>query len=233
MEALCENCKRRMHTNPLRVLDCKEPGCKALTENAPAISEHLCAACDDHFTAVRARLDERGQAYVINRRLVRGLDYYTRATFEVVSKTIGAQGSVAGGGRYDGLVADLGGPDISGTGFACGMERLALMMIENMGEGLLRRPDFYIAVLSPQASGPALGVAQTLREAGLFGEMAFAAKSLKSQMRQASRQKSRFCLLLGESELANNSVVIKNMDTSEQASHPLDSLQAWAAGVKG
>ena len=232
-EALCENCRGRVHTNPLRVLDCKVPTCKSLTQNAPQILEHVCPDCDAHFAAVRAALDARGQAYVINPRLVRGLDYYSRTTFEVISTGIGAQGAVAGGGRYDGLIADLGGPDVPGIGFACGMERLALLMGEKMGEEFLRRPDFYIAVLSPEASGPALSVAQTLRESGLAGEMSFTAKSLKSQMRQASRQRSRFCLLLGETELTEKNVVIKDMDSGDQIHCPLDGLQAWAAGVKG
>ena len=230
-DKLCENCQRRMHTNPLRVLDCKVPTCKALTENAPAITDHVCGDCAQHFAAVRGMLDERGQAYIINPRLVRGLDYYSRTTFEVITDSIGAQGTVAGGGRYDGLVGELGGPDVSGIGFGCGMERLALLMDNATRDALTRRPDFFIAVLDQKASGPALSAAQTLREAGLAGEMSFTVKSLKSQMRQASRINSRYCLLIGENELAEGGVVIKNMDDGSQESVRKDALGAWAATV--
>ena len=228
-EKLCENCRRRMGTNPLRLLDCKEPGCKALTEHAPTIGESVCEPCREHFTTVKSLLDAENVPYILNSRLVRGLDYYMRTTFEVVSTSIGAQGSVAGGGRYDGLVSQLGGPDVPGIGFACGMERLALMLQEK--EQPVQRPDFYIACLAPEAPAVAVRLAQRLRECGLGGELSFAAKSLKSQLRLASKNAARFCLLLGETELQENSATIKNMDTSEQVTVAFDALADWAKNL--
>lgn len=212
----CENCQRRIETNPLRVLDCKVPACKEATKDAPAILEHLCSPCKEHFAVVVAVLDERKVPYFLNNRLVRGLDYYSRTTFEVVSSSIGAQGSVAGGGRYDGLVKQLGGPDVPGIGFAMGMERLALMLEEAKPREFVERPDFFVAVLDSVGRAAGLGVAQTLRGAGFSGQVAFEAKSLKSQMRQASKMNARYCLILGTDELRDGKIVIKNMDSGEQ-----------------
>ncbi len=227
-ETLCEDCRRRLSTNPMRVLDCKVPGCKAQTENAPRIRDHVCKDCDEHFVAVLRILEQRQVPHVLNPRLVRGLDYYMRTTFEVVSTSIGAQGSVAGGGRYDGLVQQLGGPDVPGIGFACGMERLALMLGEKQTAHALQKPDFYIAVLDAGATDTALLAAQTLRETGLSGEVSFSERSLKSQMRQASKSEAAYCLMIGEAELADRTVVVKNMESGEQVSIPLASIGDWA-----
>jgi histidyl-tRNA synthetase len=227
-DTLCEDCRRRMQSNPMRVLDCKVPSCQEQTQNAPRIRDHVCPDCSTHFDAVLGILDKRHMPYTLNPRLVRGLDYYTRTTFEVVSTSIGAQGSVAGGGRYDGLVAQLGGQDVPGIGFACGMERLALMLSDKITDDDLPRPDFYFAVLDPNAADSALLAAQTLREGGLTGEMAFGGKSLKSQLRQASRLKAEYCMIMGESELAREEVIVKRMDTGEQVVIPLLTLADWA-----
>ncbi len=215
--ALCEDCRRRMVTNPLRVLDCKVPSCKEHTADAPRILEHNCPDCAAHFETVRRLLDAEKVPYVINHRLVRGLDYYTRTTFEVVSDAIGAQGTVAGGGRYDGLVAQLGGGNVPGFGFACGMERLAMLLPEHEPV----RPEFYVVVLTESARETAYSLTQTLRDAGFRGEMSFTPRSVKSAMRQAGRSRARFCLLIGEDELVARSVMIKNMDSGEQALVPL------------
>ncbi|MDL2272307.1 histidine--tRNA ligase [Desulfovibrio sp. OttesenSCG-928-I05] len=223
-EQLCEDCKRRMTTNPLRVLDCKVPGCKAATENAPTILEHNCPDCQAHFAVVRGILDASKVPYEINPRLVRGLDYYNRTTFEAVSHSIGAQGSIAGGGRYDGLVADLGGPDVPGVGYAAGMERLALALAAEENWRLEEQTDFYIAVLDESAMQQGLLLAQTLREAGRRGEVAFAAKSLKSQMRQASKIGARKCLLLGGNEMAMKVVAVKDMESGDQVSAPMANI---------
>ncbi|MDL2279773.1 histidine--tRNA ligase [Desulfovibrio sp. OttesenSCG-928-G11] len=227
-ETLCADCRRRLESNPLRVLDCKTEGCREQTEKAPRIGDHVCADCGDHFASVLSLLDKSALPYVINPRLVRGLDYYTRTTFEVVSSSIGAQGSVAGGGRYDGLVSQLGGPDVPGIGFACGMERLALMIGENMTEKALKRPDFYLAVPEAGAANTALLAAQVLREAGLAGEMSFGGGSLKALLRLASRNNAEYCLIMGASELAEEAVTVKHMDSGDQASIPLVSLADWA-----
>ncbi|MCC8194196.1 MAG: histidine--tRNA ligase [Deltaproteobacteria bacterium] len=223
-EDLCEDCRRRKDTNPLRVLDCKVPSCKAVTEDAPRILDYNCPACRDHFRAVLDVLEKSGMPYTINHRLVRGLDYYNRTTFEVVTETIGAQGTVAGGGRYDGLVRQLGGPDVPGVGFAAGMERLALMVDQAGGVPGITPPDFYLAVLDEAALTDAVVIAQRLREAGKRGEVSFAAKSLKSQMRQASKTGARKCLLLGGNELAANAIAVKDMESGDQETVPLEAL---------
>lgn len=209
---LCEDCMRRKLTNPLRVLDCKVPGCKELTKSAPKISDSLCSSCKDHFATVVGLLDKGRLAYTLNPRLVRGLDYYVRTTFEVTSGKIGAQSAVAGGGRYDGLVKTLGGPDLPGIGFACGMERLALLM----GEKIAQAPDFFLAVLGDKALGAGLLLSQDLRASGLCGECALSAKSAKSQMRQAGKSGARFCLILGDAELEAGTVVVKDLASGTQ-----------------
>lgn len=224
---LCEDCTRRKDTNPLRVLDCKVPSCKELVKDAPSITESLCPACADHFTAVKDVLDSAGLPYHLNDRLVRGLDYYQRTTFEVSSGDIGAQTAVAGGGRYDGLIKQLGGPDLPGIGFACGMERLALLY----GEPQVPAPDFYLAVLDSNALNTALLLAQRLRERGFAGEVSFEAKSVKSQLRQANKLGVKTCLLLGQDEMAGGQIVVKDMATGTQQTIGQDDLEQ-ALGFK-
>ncbi len=216
--ALCEDCRRRMVTNPLRVLDCKVPTCKEHTAAAPKILDHNCPDCAAHFDTVRRLLDAEKVPYVINHRLVRGLDYYTRTSYEIESDEICAQGTVAGGGRYDGLVAQLGGPNVPGFGFACGMERLALLLPDSEEDREAARSDFYVVVLADAARDSAYALTQALRDAGFRGEMGFAVRSVKSAMRQAGKSGARFCLLIGEDELAARTVMLKNMDSGEQAS---------------
>lgn len=204
----CEDCRRRMETNPLRVLDCKVPTCRELVKDAPVITDHLCPECEKHFADVRAILDGAGAAYELNPRLVRGLDYYVRTCFEVSSTDIGAQTAVAGGGRYDGLVKNLGGADCPGTGFACGMERLALLL----GQAELPRPDFYLAVVDDAAANEAMLFAQQLRDKGLSGEVSYGSGSMKSRMRQANKSGAKVCLILGGQEMADGTVTVKFMD---------------------
>ena len=218
-DKLCPDCKRRMETNPLRVLDCKVPTCKELTANAPVILENECPDCKAHFEAVLRHLDAEGVPYQINHRLVRGLDYYTRTTWEVVSNEIGSQGSVAGGGRYDGLVEQLGGPAVPGIGFACGMERLGLLLEGREMPEI--RPDFYVAVLDDSCRDAAFGLAQDLRRAGLAGTMGYESRSMKATMRQAGKSNARFTLIIGGNELASGTVIIKNMESGEQREVPM------------
>jgi histidyl-tRNA synthetase len=215
-DRLCEDCRRRMDTNPLRVLDCKVPGCKALVADAPAIADHLCQGCKDHFAAVLGLIDKAGLAYTLNPRLVRGLDYYQRTTFEVTSGAIGAQTAVAGGGRYDGLVQLLGGPDAPGVGFACGMERLALLMDKEEAP----RPDFYLAVTDTREGSAAVDtailLAHKLRRRGLSGDCDYQAGSMKSRMRAAGRSRARKCYIIGPEEFDAGQVAIKDMDEGGQ-----------------
>lgn len=215
---LCEDCTRRKTTNPMRLLDCKVPGCKEATQGAPTILASNCEACSTHFVAVRSLLDAQGVRYEINDRLVRGLDYYVRTTFEVTSDAIGSQSAVAGGGRYDGLLAQLGGPKKPGVGFACGMERLALLL-----EGAVtpQAPDFHVAVLDETCLADGLHVAQTLRRRSLRGEVAYTASSMKSQMRAADKSGAAVCYIIGETERAAGTIQIKDMATGEQRGEPL------------
>jgi len=222
-EQLCEDCMRRKLTNPLRVLDCKVPQCKEFTADAPKITDHLCPECAAHFATVTGMLDAAGLRYTLNPRLVRGLDYYVRTTFEIVSGDIGSQSSVAGGGRYDGLVSSIGGPDVPGVGFACGMERLALL-IDKVNEPA---PDFYLAVLDASGLDQGLLLAQDLRRAGFSGEAPYAPRSVKSQMRAADKSGARFCLVLGTDELAAGTVVVKNMTAGGQETVSQDMLVAY------
>ena len=206
-EHFCEDCQRRMETNPLRVLDCKVPDCKELVADAPNITDHLCDECEAHFSDVKVILDGAGVGYELNPRLVRGLDYYVRTCFEVASYDIGSQTAVAGGGRYDGLIRNLGGPDCSATGFACGMERLALLLDQLEYDA----PDFYLAVVDGDAANEAMLFAQKLRDKGLKGDVSFSGGSMKSRMRAANKSGAKTCLIMGGDELANSTVTVKDM----------------------
>lgn len=211
-DKFCEDCQRRMETNPLRVLDCKVPACKELVQDAPNIVDHLCDDCETHFSDVKAILDGAGVNYELNPRLVRGLDYYVRTCFEVASYDIGSQTAVAGGGRYDGLIKSVGGPDCPGTGFACGMERLALLLDQLEAQ----KPDFYLAVVDDAAGNDAMLFAQKLREKGLVGEVSYGGGSMKSRMRAANKTGAKVCLIMGGDELANETITVKYMEDDRE-----------------
>lgn len=223
--SFCEDCQRRMETNPLRVLDCKVPACKELVADAPAITDNLCGECETHFSDVRAILDGAGVSYELKPRLVRGLDYYVRTCFEVASYDIGSQTAVAGGGRYDGLIKNLGGPDCPGTGFACGMERLALLLDQLEAP----QPDFYLAVVDDEAKNTAMLFAQQLRDKGMTGEVSYAGGSMKSRMRAANKSGAKVCLIMGGAELADNTVTVKYME-SDREQETLD-REAYLASI--
>ncbi|MBQ9406441.1 MAG: histidine--tRNA ligase [Desulfovibrio sp.] len=211
-EALCEDCARRLASNPLRVLDCKQEGCRQITEKAPRLLDYNCPSCRTHFDKVLHLLEGHGMHPVLNHKLVRGLDYYCRTTFEVVSGNIGAQTAVAGGGRYDGLLRSLGGPDVPGIGFACGMERLSLLM----GETPARHKLFCLLAMDEESRQQGWHLTQNLRLAGLAGEMLYAESGFKSLMRQAGKSGARYCLIIGPDESKQGKVVIKNMANGSQ-----------------
>ena len=221
---LCEDCIRRSKTNPLRVLDCKVPACNEAVKNAPNVRDHLCGDCRTDYERAKELLDAAGATYVENDRLVRGLDYYVGLTFEVTSHDIGAQTAVAGGGRYDGLIRDLGGKDEPATGFAIGMERLAMLLPEIKP----RATDFYVALLDDAGMDIAVKLSQELRERGLAGEMDFTSGSMKSRLRAANKKNAAFCLLIGKDEIESGNVTIKDLATGEQWSadfeHAADTL---------
>jgi histidyl-tRNA synthetase len=189
---------------------------------APSVLEHLCAACEDHFTQVKRYLTELDLSFAVNDRMVRGLDYYTKTTFEMITSSLGAQNAVAAGGRYDGLVAELGGPPMAGIGFAMGVERLVLMK----GETPLpaARPQLFLAAMGEEASRRAFLLMSALQRRGIHAEMEYAGKSLKAQMRRAGKLQARFVLILGEEELARQVAPLRDMDAGTQQELPLEGL---------
>ncbi len=223
LSALCADCQRRYTSNPLRVLDCKVPGCKEATIEAPAMLDNLCIGCDTHFNQVKEHLDELSVDYTVNPRMVRGLDYYTRTTFEMVTSSLGAQNAVAAGGRYNGLISDLGGPDLPGIGFAIGLERLALML----GEQSIAppRPELFIATLGEAATKAGFALLTRLQRQGFLAEMEYTGKSLKAQLRRADKLKTRRVLILGEDELARGIAQLRYMDKSFQEEVALEGLE--------
>jgi histidyl-tRNA synthetase len=211
--SLCADCQRRVETNPLRVLDCKVPQDQATIEALPKITDHLCAPCGEHFAEVRRQLELLGIPYRISHRLVRGLDYYVRTTFEVTNDALGAQSSILGGGRYDGLVKDLGGPDIAGIGFAVGLERLVSLAPRTDGEP---RCDVFLMPLAAGALDRALRLQRRLREAGLRVLLDPEGRSFKSRMKQADKLGARYAAILGDDELAKDVWTLRDMARSEQ-----------------
>lgn len=207
---LCENCHARLHRNPLRLLDCKEPGCRQAMADAPALTDFLCGPCHDHFARVQAYLRQEQVAFTVNPRLVRGLDYYCRTSFEVIAQGLGSQNAVCGGGRYDGLVEQLGGPAVPGIGFAIGVERL-IMLLQAQERHLSASPDLFIAPLGAAAEGQALSLARRLRQAGYRVELESGSRGLKTQMRRADKLGARYVLILGENELAAGQGTIRDM----------------------
>lgn len=216
---LCDNCKRRFVTNPLRILDCKERKCRSLTAEAPLLIDHLCAACEDHFAGVRAALDELKVTYQLDGRIVRGLDYYQRTAFEIESGRLGAQSSILGGGRYDGLIASLGGADIPGVGWAAGIERFMLAMVTAEVTELSIGA---FVVSFPETKDFALGVAERLRDRGIATELDLLARSLKAQLREASRMNAKYAVILGPDEWAKGRVTIRHLGESSQEEVTLD-----------
>jgi len=220
--AMCEDCQRRYLENPLRILDCKDPRCQAAIESAPGSSEHLCADCASHFSQVRALLEERSLSYRIDGRLVRGLDYYTRTVFELVSEDLGAQDALLGGGRYDDLVERLGGPPTPGVGFAGGMDRLVLVLTERAkAVSCSERLDLFVVALGDDGRKAAFTLARAIRRAGVSVDLDYRGRPLRKQMAYADSLASRTVLVLGESEVASGRGRLKDMDSREEEDVPL------------
>ena len=220
---LCPDCLRRMETNPLRIFDCKVETCKAAIADAPTLAQYLCEDCRLHFQTVQDSLTRFDIAFVINPRMVRGLDYYTRTAFEVTTTSLGAQNAIVGGGRYDGLIKDLGGPEIPGIGFAIGFERL-LAMMPATDEEFNATPALFVAALGAEAQTYAYGLCNQLRLRGIAVEMDYQSKGLKSQMKRANKLKCRYTLMVGDRELAEKEASLRNMQDGSQQSVRLDGL---------
>ena len=206
-DCLCEICKTRLNQNPLRILDCKNPECKSVCAEAPKTLDFLCEECDSHFTGLKTYLDALEINYIVNPFIVRGLDYYTKTVFEVVSNALGSQDAVCGGGRYDDLVSELGGPDTPAVGFGMGMERL-IMMLENMGIELpeQKKTDVYIASMGNAALLSSVKLAYELRDLGVYAEFDHVGRSLKAQFKYADKAGAKNVITIGENELESKTI---------------------------
>jgi histidyl-tRNA synthetase len=222
-DQLCSDCLRRKDRNPLRVLDCKVPACREAMVDAPAIVDFLCADCENDFDQVKNMLAKLGVAFVVDKNLVRGLDYYARTTFEIQTESLGAQNAIAGGGRYDGLVQELGGPDIPATGFAIGFDRLTELTGLDAAE-FYRKPDVFVAALGNKSRLRAFEWICAFGDEGIRAELDFSGKSLKSLMKRADRLNARHALIVGDDELEKGAAILRNMQTKDQISIPINGL---------
>ncbi|OPZ88801.1 MAG: Histidine--tRNA ligase [Firmicutes bacterium ADurb.Bin419] len=225
LDKLCGTCKTRYERNPLRIIDCKEENCKVYTKDAPALVDNLCEDCSKHFEGLKDGLDNLGIKYKIDKNIVRGLDYYTKTVFEFVSKNIGAQGTVCGGGRYDGLIEECGGTRTPGIGFAIGIERLLLVM-ESQGIEIPKAEaiDVYIATIGEKAQKYAQKLVYKIREAGFSAETDLMGKSVKAQMKYADKLGAVYSVVIGDNEVESNKAVLKNMQTGETKDISMDTL---------
>lgn len=221
-DQLCANCRRRMTTNPLRVLDCKVPGCQQVTQSAPMLTDYLSEPSREHFREVCHDLDLMNIPYILNPRLVRGLDYYGMTTFEVTCSSLGAQNAIGAGGRYDGLVKALGGSPTPAVGFAVGLERLALVLPET---ALFPSPPIvFVAAFGEKGRPLGIKLLETLRAAGVIADTDYQASSLKAYLRSADRLGASFTIILGDDEAAQGYVILRNMLTKMQENLPFDGV---------
>ncbi len=225
IDKMCSTCHDRFEKNPLRILDCKEAKCIAINQDAPLILDYICDDCREHHNLVCAGLDSLGINYIVNPRIVRGLDYYTRTVFEFISENIGAQGTVCGGGRYNNLVEEVGGKPCPAVGFGMGIERL-MMTLDNLGLscGNPYIPDVYVAPICDEAKQMYMSFVSTLRDSGLCVESDLMSRSLKAQMKYANKLNTKYVILLGEEELSSNSCSIKHMESGESTIVKLDKV---------
>jgi histidyl-tRNA synthetase len=224
-DQLCDNCRRRIETNPLRVLDCKVPECRTATEDAPQLTSYLSPEAKGHFDQVLSGLAALGIPSRLNPRLVRGLDYYCLTAFEITSSHLGAQNAVGAGGRYDGLVELLGGPATPAVGFAAGLERIAMMLPEEKLPPAT--PSVYVASFGPEGGPAGVRLLDALRRAGISTQSDYRANTLKAHLRQADRAHCRFAVFLGDDEARSGSAVVRNMETKAQEAVPLSDLPRY------
>lgn len=224
-DQLCEDCLERLYKNPLRILDCKEEGCKKASEGAPEITDYLCEECHNKFEAVKHYLDALGISYTVDPRLVRGLDYYTNTAFEIQYPPLGAQSAVCGGGRYDGLVEEIGGPSTPGIGFAIGLERLLLALdMQNLIPVPAVNKKVYIAALGEDAIAAGFKIQEELRSRHVIADMDLQGRSLKGQMKQAGRMNAVYTIIIGSNELEKGKAVVKTMETGTQQELPFEEV---------
>ena len=227
-DELCNTCKVRYEKNPLRIIDCKSPVCGKIVENVPVMIDYLCDECKEDFASLQKNLEALGVDFVIDPMIVRGLDYYTKTAFEFVSESIGAQGTVCGGGRYDKLISQLGGDDTPGVGFGLGVERLLLVMEASGIE--IPAPvtcDALIIFMSADAKIKALEILRALRKTDLIVEVDASARNMKGQFKYADRIGAKYCIVLGDDEIASSEATIKNMQSGEQTKVAFDEIQTY------
>lgn len=224
-DELCDTCKSRLDRNPMRILDCKSPICHKIAEGAPVVIDYLCDECKEHFENVQKYLKAQNIEYTINPQIVRGLDYYTKTVFEFVSNSIGAQGTVCGGGRYDGLVEELGGQHTPSLGFAMGIERLMLLM-EAQGCEFpeAEKPDLFIVALGEKATLKAVEIAKDMREEGFSALLDLNQRSVRAQMKYADKLGAKFNVVIGDNEVEAKTAKLKNMQTGEETEINLDTF---------
>lgn len=217
-DQLCETCLSRLDRNPMRILDCKSPVCSKIASDAPTVLDYLCDDCKKHFESVKQLLTNAGVEFTVNPKIVRGLDYYTRTVFEFVTTSLGAQGTVCGGGRYDGLIEELGGQHLPSLGFALGMERLlALMDAQGIEIPKPNSCDIYIAALGEKAQNTAFNLVQQVRNSSLIAIGDIVGRSLRAQMKYADKIGAKFSMVLGDNEVDAGKAKIKNMESGEEA----------------
>lgn len=224
-EDLCPTCQERLDRNPMRILDCKSPVCSEIAKGAPVVIDYLCDECKDHFDKVQKYLDVQNIEYTINPKIVRGLDYYTKTVFEFVSNAIGAQGTVCGGGRYDGLVKELGGQDTPSLGFGMGLERLMLLMeAQNCPFPQKNAPDLFIVALGDKATLKSIEICKDMRTEGFAALMDLNQRSVRAQMKYADKLNAKFNMVIGDDEVESGTAKLKNMTTGEETEIALETF---------
>lgn len=224
-DELCDTCRDRLDRNPMRILDCKSPVCSEIAKDAPVVTDYLCEECDDHFKKVQEYLKAMNIEYTINPKIVRGLDYYTKTVFEFISNSIGAQGTVAGGGRYDGLVDELGGQKTPSLGFAMGLERLMMLMdAQNAPFPDASAPDLFVVALGDKATLKAVEIVKDMRAEGFTALMDLNQRSVRAQMKYADKLGAKFNIVIGDNEVENGTAKLKNMSTGEETDIALETF---------
>jgi len=230
-DEFCNNCQQRLDRNPLRLLDCKVETCSEIAQGLPKTAEHLCEKCDQEFNLVKELLKSTNTDFTVNFKLVRGLDYYSKTAFEIVSSDLGAQSAVCGGGRYDQLVEEFDGPATPCFGFAIGLDRLVSLISTEDNPEIFQKPDLFIVALGEAAEKETFKIAQSLRKQGVWVDRGYESTSMKSQMRKADKSGASFVLILGENELNSGKCPLKNMTDGEQKDISLETLLSDAKSV--
>lgn len=225
VDELCDTCRDRLDRNPMRILDCKSPVCSEIAKDAPVVLDYLCDECKEHFEKTKSYLDAMNIEYIVNPQIVRGLDYYTKTVFEFVADSIGAQGTVCGGGRYDGLIEELGGQHTPSLGFAMGLERLQLVMeVQGCEFPEPSRPDLFIVAMGDKATLKAVEIAKDMRDEGYSVVYDLNGRSLRAQMKYADKINAKYNVVIGDNEVDTKSAVLKDMATGEQSNISLETF---------